>query len=323
MMICRSASSGKIASKTSRTSSPRRAVFSSRTRRTDHDASLFATVSCKGSESIAISPEVDSNASVSFERVLLVEVKDGLAFLGQEPEVPGNLGVMLVGDAIALAPLEELGTRHLEPLDEASLEHFGLGRPVGNEVDNRLACVIRNPEIRYLLGLPSSLFVRTSSAVTSIARWPTRTPTRVTRVTRSTHATLKTQSRTTPAATSATATLVLKTRRMPPDTVDAVDGVWRRLERSRRGRWRRVLVCRRKPVGSAIPARCLVVRRVHVSILPEADVRARSVTAWSGSYARAAMNGAGRSIVLRAAAGQGLALMSGIGITTLRGSTPL
>src|SRR5437773_126431 len=53
-MICRRSSSGKTASNTSRTSLPRRAVFSSRIRREDHASVLDTTESCKGSKSIRI-----------------------------------------------------------------------------------------------------------------------------------------------------------------------------------------------------------------------------------------------------------------------------
>jgi hypothetical protein len=62
---------------------------------------------------------------VAFERILGVVVKDRLFLPGFQPPVAGDLAVVLVGNAIALAPLVELALGDAQPGDDL------LGRDLG------------------------------------------------------------------------------------------------------------------------------------------------------------------------------------------------
>lgn len=84
-----------------------------------------------------------------------MEGNDGLILLVGEPVVPGHGGVVLVGLAVALAPVEELAASDAEPGDEALSSELGLG-PGPNEVDDGVARVVGNPAVCQ--GSPSSFF---------------------------------------------------------------------------------------------------------------------------------------------------------------------
>lgn len=61
----------------------------------------------------------ESEPPVSLMRVSFLEVEDGLFLPGLEPEVARGLGVVLVGHAVAFAPVVELALGDAEPADEA------------------------------------------------------------------------------------------------------------------------------------------------------------------------------------------------------------
>ena len=82
---------------------------------------------------------------VALQRMLAIEVEDGLFFPLFEPEISGNPTVVLVDTAIAAAPGIELAGRDAEPGDETPGVDLGLLRPAPHEIDDLVAHVGRRP----------------------------------------------------------------------------------------------------------------------------------------------------------------------------------
>src|SRR5215208_16201 len=107
----------------------------------------------------------EGQPAVSLEREPVVEVEDGLLLVRQEPVVAWDQGIVLVGLAVALAPVEELAAADADPGDEPVGGNLGLRRPVANEVDDVVARVMGNPATRQ--GSPRSFFSWVYSAAIS------------------------------------------------------------------------------------------------------------------------------------------------------------
>jgi hypothetical protein len=75
-----------------------------------------------------------------------MEVKDGPFFLGFEPVVAGDPGVVLVGLAVAVLPGVPLARGQAEPEEEARDGDAGLAGPAVDEIDDLVAGVVGNPE---------------------------------------------------------------------------------------------------------------------------------------------------------------------------------
>ena len=90
----------------------------------------------------------ESQATIAVERMGVVIVHDGTFLLGQEPVVARNAGAVFIDLAVALLPVEELGTMDVQPGDEALLGQLGFFGPEGDEVDDLVAHVMRNPAVR-------------------------------------------------------------------------------------------------------------------------------------------------------------------------------
>src|SRR5262245_18380053 len=78
--------------------------------------------------------------------------------------VPGHLGVVLVGLAIALLPVGVLARTQVEPPQELPRRQLRLRTPGGDEVDHGIARVVGNP--RASQGSPTSSFSFMNSSVT-------------------------------------------------------------------------------------------------------------------------------------------------------------
>lgn len=76
-----------------------------------------------------------------------MEGDDGLLLLVGEPVVPWDGRVVLVGLAVALAPIEELAASDAEPGDEALGGELGLFGPDANEIDDIVADVMGSPAV--------------------------------------------------------------------------------------------------------------------------------------------------------------------------------
>jgi hypothetical protein len=74
-----------------------------------------------------------------------VEVDDGLLFLGFEPVVAGDPGVVFVGLAVAVLPGVPLGGGDAEPEEEADNGDAGFAGPAVDEVDDVVAGIVGNP----------------------------------------------------------------------------------------------------------------------------------------------------------------------------------
>jgi hypothetical protein len=75
-----------------------------------------------------------------------VEVDDGLAFLGFEPVVAWDPGVVLVDLAVAVLPGVPLAGDDADPGEEADDGDAGLVGPDVDEINEGVAGVVGNPE---------------------------------------------------------------------------------------------------------------------------------------------------------------------------------
>jgi hypothetical protein len=75
----------------------------------------------------------------------VVEADDRRLLPLLEPVVAGNLAVVLVGPAVALAPLVELARSDPEPQNEEAECDPGLLAPLQDEVDEGVAGIVRDP----------------------------------------------------------------------------------------------------------------------------------------------------------------------------------
>src|ERR1700682_5824511 len=104
----------------------------------------------------------EGQTAIALERETLMEGNDGLALLVSKPMISRNEGVVFVGFAVPFAPCVELPPRDADPTDEAVGRDFRLLRPISDEVDDRVSCVMGNPATRQRS--PSSFFRFTYSA---------------------------------------------------------------------------------------------------------------------------------------------------------------
>jgi hypothetical protein len=74
-----------------------------------------------------------------------VEGEDRLLLPVFEPPVAGDQRVVLVGPAVAAAPVVELAGGDTQPGDEPVGRDFGACRPVGDVIDDGVADVVGNP----------------------------------------------------------------------------------------------------------------------------------------------------------------------------------
>src|SRR6476661_5485466 len=115
----------------------------------------------------------EGEPAVAFQRMAGVEVEDGRLLPRLEPPVAGDQCVVLVGQAVARPPAVELAGGDAEPADESPDGDLGALRPIPDEVDDRVAGVVGNPELGQ--SSPSSFFSlicsSINSATTSFLRW--------------------------------------------------------------------------------------------------------------------------------------------------------
>src|SRR5690606_21134328 len=81
------------------------------------------------------------------ERVLVVELDDRLTLRDLQPVVARDLAVVLVGLAVALAPLVELAFGDVGPLQQLRHGDLGLLGPLGQVVDDGIARIGGHPAL--------------------------------------------------------------------------------------------------------------------------------------------------------------------------------
>ena len=106
-----------------------------------------------------------SQTSVSFERVAIVEVKDGLFLPFFEPPVSRDFSVMLVGFAIAFFPGVVLAGLQSGPAQQRFARQVGSLRPVIHVIDDRIANVVGDPD--SFQRSPLAFFALTFSSINS------------------------------------------------------------------------------------------------------------------------------------------------------------
>ena len=102
---------------------------------------------------------------VAFQRILQMEIDDGLLLPILQPKVPGNPTVVLVDLAVALPPVVELAGRDAEPPDEPPGADLGLLRPAPDEIHDLVPHVVRHPDPGQ--SSPRLFFSATCSAISS------------------------------------------------------------------------------------------------------------------------------------------------------------
>src|SRR5262245_26650719 len=107
----------------------------------------------------------EGEPAVALQGEALMEVEDGLAFLGLQPVVPRDPGVVLVDLAVAVFPGVPLGGGDAEPEQEAANGDAGLVGPPVDEVHDGVAGVVGNPDAGQ--SSPSAFFSWTCSSMSS------------------------------------------------------------------------------------------------------------------------------------------------------------
>ena len=111
----------------------------------------------------------EGQSAVSFERIAVVELEDGLSLPSFQPVIPGDLAVVLIGLAIPVFPSVEFAGGQIEPSQNGLGRSFSPIGPVADVIDHLVASVMGNPT--SVQSSPRSFFDLTfssrSSAMTS------------------------------------------------------------------------------------------------------------------------------------------------------------
>src|SRR5690606_20460583 len=107
----------------------------------------------------------ERQAAVTFQRMPVVIVEDGLLFPVLQPPVARRLAVVLVDLAVAIFPLVELAGGELQPAEQTFGRKFGACLPVLHVVDHLVARVVGNPT--SVQSSPLAFFARTFSSMSS------------------------------------------------------------------------------------------------------------------------------------------------------------
>ena len=102
---------------------------------------------------------------IALQRILQMEIDDGLLFPIFQPKVPGNPTVVFVDAALAFSPIVELAGSDVEPHDKPPGADLGLFRPAPDEIHDLVPPVVRNPDPGQ--SSPSVFFSATCSAINS------------------------------------------------------------------------------------------------------------------------------------------------------------
>ena len=88
----------------------------------------------------------EGEPSVALQGEEFLEIEDGFTFLGFEPVVARDPGIVLVGLTVAVLPGVPLGGGQAEPQQEAGDGDAGLVGPAVDEVNDLVAAIMGNPE---------------------------------------------------------------------------------------------------------------------------------------------------------------------------------
>src|SRR5271165_3318908 len=114
----------------------------------------------------------EGKPTVAFQGIPGVEVEDGCFLPVLQPPITRDPRVMLVGQAMACAPIVELTRGDSQPCDEPLDRNLGAAGPLANVIDDRIANVVEDPGAGQ--SSPSSFFnwrwASINSATTSFLR---------------------------------------------------------------------------------------------------------------------------------------------------------
>src|SRR5579872_6129237 len=102
---------------------------------------------------------------VAFQRMAVVEVKNGLFFPVLEPGIARDLAVVFIDFAVALLPVVELAGAQREPAQEPAGRQLRAHGPVADVVHDLVARIVGNPA--SLQSSPVAFFARTFSSINS------------------------------------------------------------------------------------------------------------------------------------------------------------
>src|SRR5262245_36078923 len=107
----------------------------------------------------------EGQSAVALVEEEFLEVQDRLAFLGLQPVIAWDPGVVLVDLAVAVLPGVPLGGGQAQPQEEAGNSDAGLVGPAIDEVHDGIADVVGNPDA--FQSSPRSFFSWTCSSINS------------------------------------------------------------------------------------------------------------------------------------------------------------
>jgi hypothetical protein len=139
----------------------------------DQSSVVEHTVDAGGADRDNISIEHhEGKPTVTLQRMPGVEVKDGFFLPILQPPIAWDQRIVLVGQAVARAPVVELARGDSQPCDESLDRNLGADGPVANVIDDRVANVMGDPGAGQ--SSPSSFFswiwASINSATTSFLR---------------------------------------------------------------------------------------------------------------------------------------------------------
>jgi hypothetical protein len=87
----------------------------------------------------------EGKPTVAFQGMPGVEVEDGFFLPVLQPPIAGDQRVVLVGQAVAGAPIVDLARGDSQPCDEPLDGNLDAAGPLANVIDYRIANVVRDP----------------------------------------------------------------------------------------------------------------------------------------------------------------------------------
>ncbi len=103
--------------------------------------------------------------TITVQWMAIVIVENGLPFPVFEPEIAGDLAIVLVGFSVAILPRMELACAQFQPAQQLFGGQFGAVGPVADVIYNFVASIVGNPNA--FQSSPISFFVRTLASISS------------------------------------------------------------------------------------------------------------------------------------------------------------
>ncbi len=107
----------------------------------------------------------ERQAPISFKRIVYSKLDDRFTLPRFKPKISRDQPIMFVGFAVPLDPCIKFASGNGQPSDDLFQSHFCFLAPMLAEIDNGIACIMRNPAT--IQSTPSSFFNRICSSSNS------------------------------------------------------------------------------------------------------------------------------------------------------------